>query len=145
MLSLAEQACMHHSEDRSSWKHNWMCLTEYRADRNPAIWVYVNEILLESTNEALILDCCIMPVDRLGDVASAQHGSALEVNQFLCGEAGVQFMKVKMAAFCVSAMSTEKDMLLASVINTSRWCTGGLFCHIFAVRAVASLRVQGFF
>eukprot|EP00752_Nemacystus_decipiens_P011513 g10223.t1 len=47
----------------------------------PAIWVWVNDILLESSNEALILDCCIMQVRRMKDAASTQLGAAIELDE----------------------------------------------------------------
>lgn len=34
--------------------------------------MWVNEILLDSTNEALVLDCCVMPEDSIGHEASLQ-------------------------------------------------------------------------
>lgn len=52
-----------------------ICITEAR---KPALWVWVYNILLDSSNEALVLDCCFMPVDDTSDAASAKLSGAAE-------------------------------------------------------------------
>lgn len=97
-MHLASTACTRHVEDRSSvWKHPWLCLSENGRDDEPAIWMFVNEILLESTNEALILDCCILPVERRGSALSCQLGAAIELEQLRGDGAGIAFSKVREA------------------------------------------------
>lgn len=88
-------ACTQHIEERSSvWKHSWMCISQHARDDEPAIWVWVNEILLDSSNEALVFDCCIMPVERMGDAASAQLIAAVEFDNIRGDGAGIAFEKV---------------------------------------------------
>lgn len=92
-LHIAAAVCEHHSEDRSGWKHPWVCITEGGDPGKRAIWVWVDGILLDSSNEALILDCCIMPVDRMVDAASARLGKAVAQDNYDCGP-GVSFVEV---------------------------------------------------
>ncbi|CAM9318300.1 unnamed protein product [Ectocarpus sp. 13 AM-2016] len=50
IFAIITTACDHHDEAHaSSWKHPWICITEIRRDDEPALWVWVNEILLDST------------------------------------------------------------------------------------------------
>lgn len=92
---MASVACTRHVEERSScWKHPWMCISDNRRDDEPAIWVWVNDILLDSSNEALVLDCCIMPVRQMAGAFSAKLGAAVELDQFRGDGAGIQFAKV---------------------------------------------------
>ncbi|CBN79557.1 conserved unknown protein [Ectocarpus siliculosus] len=94
ILAIISTACDHHEEAHaSSWKHPWMCITENRRDDEPALWVWVNEILLDSTNEALILDCCVMLADRMDSAASIQLGTALELEEIQGRGAGIRFSK----------------------------------------------------
>lgn len=72
-------ACERHNEDLPFWKHPWVCMADSHSDDEPAIWVWVNEILLDSSNEALVLDCCIMPVDRMDDPASLQLKESIAI------------------------------------------------------------------
>lgn len=71
-----------------------MCITENRRDDEPALWVWVNEILLDPTNEALILDCCVMLADRMDSPASMQLGIALELEDIYGRGTGICFPKV---------------------------------------------------
>ncbi len=73
ILAIASMASKHHKRDFPVWPGPWVCIAEDR-DRHdiPAIWIWVNEILLDSSNEALLLDCCVLPVDRLGDEVCSQ-------------------------------------------------------------------------
>lgn len=71
------------------WKHPWVCLSENHLDDEPALWVFVNEILLDSSNEALILDCCILPVERRGGAVSTQLGAAVEIEQLRGNGVGI--------------------------------------------------------
>ena len=84
---IAASACATHKEDRSTWKHGWSCITNDQRHDGPALWVWVNEILLDSTNQALVLDCCILPVDRMDHEASLQLGIAI-------GHASTHFIQV---------------------------------------------------
>lgn len=72
LLAIASTSCTHHDDKLPVWTHKWVCVSDNHRRDEPALWVWVNEILLDSSNEALVLDCCIMPVDRLDDAASAQ-------------------------------------------------------------------------
>lgn len=104
MLALASLTCTYHVEDRPTWTHPWICLTESQMGDKPALWVWVNEILLDSNNEALILDCCVMPVNRLGNETSVRHGVAVELDQLFGGVAGVRNLQV---IFCLHCFSTQ--------------------------------------
>ncbi|CAM9233644.1 unnamed protein product [Ectocarpus fasciculatus] len=94
ILAIISTVCDHHDEARtSSWKHPWMCITENRRGDEPALWVWVNEILLDPTNEALILDCCVMLADRMDSPASMQLGTALELEDIHGRGTGIRFPK----------------------------------------------------
>lgn len=54
-----------------------MCITNNQRLDKPVLWVWVNEILLDSSNQALVLDCCIMPAENLGQDSSLQLGAAV--------------------------------------------------------------------
>ena len=102
ILAIASIAWTRHIEGRSScWKHPWVCVSENGRDDEPAIWVWVNEILLESSNEALVLDCCIMPVGRMrDDAASVQLGAAIEIDNLSGDGAGTVYPKVIVLDVC---------------------------------------------
>ncbi|CAM9230359.1 unnamed protein product [Scytosiphon promiscuus] len=93
-LAIASTACMYHDDELPIWTHPWVCISENRSKDEPALWVWVNEILLDSSNEALVLDCCIMPVDRMEQPASAQlresialqHGTSSLMTKAYAGE-----------------------------------------------------------
>lgn len=70
MLAIASFACGEHNEDRPVWKHPWVCVADTCDDSKRALWVWVNGVLLDSSNEALVLDCCIMPVNGIGDAST---------------------------------------------------------------------------
>lgn len=89
-----------------------MCITENRRDDEPALWVWVNEILLDSTNEALILDCCVMLADRMDSAASIQLGTALELDDIQGRGAGIRFPKVSI----VCILSTAQFALCSIVL-----------------------------
>ncbi|CAM9211239.1 unnamed protein product, partial [Laminaria digitata] len=70
LLHIAASACATHNEDNPTWKHEWACITNTERHDEPTLWVWVNEILLDPSNQALVLDCCIMPVDSMLHEAS---------------------------------------------------------------------------
>ena len=72
LSDIAASACATNNDDNSIWKHEWACITNNQRRDEPALWVWVNDILLDSSNEALVLDCCIMPVDSMDHEASLQ-------------------------------------------------------------------------
>lgn len=90
-MAIATMACERHVEDLPVWAHPWVCIADSHRDDEPAIWVWVNEILLDSSNEALVLDCCIMPVDRMDDAASTQLKESVAIQNI----SGVIAAKVK--------------------------------------------------
>ncbi|CAB1098062.1 unnamed protein product [Ectocarpus sp. CCAP 1310/34] len=111
ILAIISTACEHHDEAHaSSWKHPWMCITENRRDDEPALWVWVNEILLDSTNEALILDCCVMLADRMDSAASILLGTALELDIIQGRGAHIRFPKVSI----VLVVSAQHSLLSAA-------------------------------
>ena len=88
MLAIAKMGT-DNKDELPVWPHPWVCLTEGHRDNGPAIWIWVNEILLDSSNEALVLDCCVMPVsNRVGHAPSAQLMESIELQ-------GSTVMKVK--------------------------------------------------
>lgn len=88
MLAIAKMGT-DNEDELPVWPHPWVCLTEGHRDNGPAIWIWVNEILLDSSNEALVLDCCVMPVsNRVGHAPSAQLMESIELQ-------GLTVMKVK--------------------------------------------------
>lgn len=101
MLAIVSTPCESHTEDRSScWKHRWVCIREAEGrDDDKAIWIWVNEILLEPSNEAVVVDCCVMPVGRIGDTVSTQLGAAVEFDKIRGDEAGVMFWEVPVVVF----------------------------------------------
>eukprot|EP00752_Nemacystus_decipiens_P011512 g10222.t1 len=73
----------------AEWAHSfhpWVCISENRRDDEPAVWVWVNEILLDSSNEALVLDCCVMPVRKMAGAVSARLGAAVELDSLTRGD-----------------------------------------------------------
>ena len=73
LLLMIAVVCETHAENRPFWKHPWFCLTEKSKDVDgPCLWVWVNNILLDSSNEALILDCCVTLVERVANPVSFQ-------------------------------------------------------------------------
>lgn len=61
------------------WKHPWICLTKKSENHDGrSLWLWVNDILLDSSNEALVLDCCILFVSSLANPASIRLGAALD-------------------------------------------------------------------
>lgn len=95
ILGVASVACTSHIEERSScWKRPWICISENGRDDEPAIWVWVNGILLDSSNEGLVLDCCVMPVGRMGEATSTQLGAAIELDKLNGDGAGTVYPKV---------------------------------------------------
>lgn len=95
-MAIASTVCKRHVEDGRGWEHPWVCITDGNDMDQPALWVWVNEILLDSSNEALVLDCCVMLVDRFGGEASTQLGAAIELDE-IHGGAGIFFAKVRFA------------------------------------------------
>lgn len=92
MLAIATMGTEQDDEDLPVWPHPWVCIAEGHRDDGPAIWVWVNEVLLDSSNEALVLDCCVMPVsNRVGDAASAQLMESIELQY------GSRIMNVKVS------------------------------------------------
>lgn len=78
-MAIASMACTHHQDELPVWTHPWVCISENHRFDQPALWLWVNEILLDSSNEALILDCCVMPVARMDDPVSAQLRETIEL------------------------------------------------------------------
>lgn len=78
-MVIASMACTHHKDELPVWTHPWVCISEKHRFDQPALWLWVNEILLDSSNEALILDCCVMPVARMDDPVSAQLRETIEL------------------------------------------------------------------
>lgn len=59
-------------------KHPCVSITYNCDGTERASWVWVNSILLDSSNEALVLDCCVMPMnDSVCDAASSQIAAAI--------------------------------------------------------------------
>lgn len=87
MLDIATSACATHDDDSPVWKHSWVCITVNQRQDEPALWVWVNEILLDPSNQALVLDCCVVPVDRMSHEASLRLGAAI-------GDAATPFLEV---------------------------------------------------
>lgn len=81
-----------------------MCISESGRDDEPAIWVWVNDIVLDSGNEALILDCCVMPVGQMGDAVSAQLGVSAELDSIRRDGAGAVVLKVIILDFTLSLL-----------------------------------------
>lgn len=107
MLFLAANACEHHNQERSSWKHPWVCIMERSGSyKDLVLWVWVNDILLESSNEALILDCCVMPTHRLTE-ASVRHGTAVELGKYQAGGAGVHYTEVKLSVLFIFGIEVD--------------------------------------
>lgn len=85
-LAIARLVSETHDESRPFWKHAWICLTETADSHDrPSLWIWVNNILLDSSNEAIVLDCCVFPVDPLDGEAS----SWLEVGLDTCTTLGL--------------------------------------------------------
>ncbi|CAM9120897.1 unnamed protein product [Ectocarpus sp. 6 AP-2014] len=78
-MAIASMACTYHQDELPVWTHPWVCISDNHRFDQPAIWLWVNEILLDSSNEALILDCCVMPVARMDDPVSAQLRETIEL------------------------------------------------------------------
>eukprot|EP00752_Nemacystus_decipiens_P005603 g5071.t1 len=80
LLTIAVMGTEKDDDDLPVWPHPWVCLTEAHRDDGPAIWIWLNEVLLDSSNEALVLDCCVMPVsNRIGHAATAQLMESIEL------------------------------------------------------------------
>ncbi|CAM9358762.1 unnamed protein product [Scytosiphon promiscuus] len=112
-LHISAIACENHSDDRPGWKHPWVCITEGSDRGKRAIWIWVNGILLDSSNEALILDCCVLPVDRMIDDVSARLGFAVAQDNGQSGP-GVSL---------IEASTKEVDLwdsLLPAVVERAR-------------------------
>lgn len=94
LLHIVDTVCKNHNEDRPGWKHPWVCITERGELGNRAIWIWVNDVLLDSSNEALMLDCCIISVERMVDAASARLGAAIDEDNDEEGGPGIYFVEV---------------------------------------------------
>ncbi|CAM9617444.1 unnamed protein product [Hapterophycus canaliculatus] len=81
ILAIASTVCTLHEDELPIWTHPWVCVSENHRNDEPALWVWVNEVLLDSSNEALVLDCCIMPVDRLDEAASTQLSETMALRR----------------------------------------------------------------
>lgn len=91
-MAIASMATEHHDEDLPVWAHPWVCIAENHDEDGPAIWVWANEVLLDSSNEALVLDCCVMPVlNRVSDAAAAQLMESIYIQD------GATIMAVKVS------------------------------------------------
>lgn len=91
-LLIANEACGAKEEDLRVWKRPMMCLTDdnQHPARSPTIWLWISDILLDSNNQALVLDCCIMPVTGRHDPQSMQLGGALAQDKY-----EIAFVKVR--------------------------------------------------
>ena len=68
LLAMVSVACKSHVENGPFWKHSWLCLRETSdGGDGSSLWVWVNNVLLDSSNEALVLDCCVTFVERMVD------------------------------------------------------------------------------
>lgn len=70
--------CQHHDEGRPIRKNPCVRLTETQSASDPDIWLWVDEVLLDSRNEALVPDYCVVPVDQMSDEAGVELGSAIQ-------------------------------------------------------------------
>lgn len=109
---MASVVCEGHIESRSSsWKHPWVCISESGwVDDEPAIWVWVNETLLNSSKEALVFDCLVMPVGRMRDAVSAQLGAAVEVDKIRSDGAGTIYFEVTVLILALRIKVVEKSL-----------------------------------
>lgn len=78
MLAIAETACTSNRDSRSPWTRAWVCVSDTHHSGDSAVWIWVNEVLLDSSNEAVVLDCCVMPVEHLGDAVSVRLREYIE-------------------------------------------------------------------
>lgn len=68
-----------HKDNLPFWKHPWICLTKRPGNYDsPSLWLWVNNILLDSSNEALVVDCCILLASSRVSPAFIRLGAALE-------------------------------------------------------------------
>ena len=76
LLEMFSSTCKTHVENHPFWKHSWLCLTEKSDSGNgPSLWVWVNNFLLDSSNEALVLDCCVILVEHPSNPVFRQLGT----------------------------------------------------------------------
>lgn len=80
LFRIVSIACSRHAENRPVWKRPWFHLKTSHAKDQRVLWLFVNDVLLDSSNEALVLDCCIMPVERMDLGASRQLRDFIELS-----------------------------------------------------------------
>lgn len=83
-LAVISTAITSHTENGRGWNRSWALVADPDNHSEPAIWIWVNDLLLDSSNEALVIDCCVLPVACVGDALSlqlqrsAQFGSSVQ-------------------------------------------------------------------
>ncbi|CAM9288454.1 unnamed protein product [Ectocarpus fasciculatus] len=88
VLAVTRSATTSHTENGPGWNRTWTLVEDPDYYGEPAIWIWVNDLLLDSSNEALVVDCCVLPVacrsDELSEKlhCSLQFGSSARGSQF---------------------------------------------------------------
>lgn len=96
LLAIVSKVCEMHRDNRPFWKHPWICLANKPGNLNIyCLWLWVNDILLDSSNEALVIDCCILLDNSIMNIASVRLGTALDYCRAL-GSSPINFIEVRL-------------------------------------------------
>ncbi|CAN0267812.1 unnamed protein product, partial [Ectocarpus sp. 12 AP-2014] len=125
-LAVISTAITSHTENGRGWSRSWALVKDPDNHSEPAIWIWVNDLLLDSSNEALVIDCCVLPVACVGDALSlklqrsAQFGSSAQGGPILTCKAYAGEIKLWLSLLPVAVERARESYAHAEDCTYSR-------------------------